>query len=389
MQPNFRLASYGEGSMVRGIRSQSTAEATAAVVAVPQGDDILYVGMNPGARSELLALRTGFGRVEGIFDALVPDLGGHRGQTFELSTQSGIDAMVRTLGIGPQRESRVAQAIAAGGHDARDELASIARVWSRSSVPPRLVISAHYVGDGPSGENNGKMTWDALASLARALPEAAAQVEDVHLAGCNTGYLSVDRMAAMFPNLKTVWAYRKSAPGARNGAQRHMKAWESATRGRTQSIELKRRSLGRHGENVVLWSQSRGYRDARQVPLAQLWREYQARRYLIDAYFAGEREVTDPHKGELRDLYEHLQALLGRQDFSGDRAALEHERALIVRLLYYDRIRKRFQGVFRDRLRTAYDFSGIGGRPPDFSHLSRNRRGHCSHRIKRRKCHRW
>jgi hypothetical protein len=77
-----------------------------------------------------------------------------------------------------------------------------------------------------------------LASVFAALPRAAAQVEDLFLAACNTGHHETSlqpawkllhRFGPIFPNLQTAWAYEATAPSG-GLAMEELADWEHATR---------------------------------------------------------------------------------------------------------------------------------------------------------------
>ena len=95
--------------------------------------------------------------------------------------------------------------------DAKDELAQLTKTWAKGErgeeIPSRLVLSGHSVGDGVWGDHNGEIYRRDIADLAKAMPRAAAQVEDLHISGCYSGGQGdVDSWRGIFP-AKTVWAY--------------------------------------------------------------------------------------------------------------------------------------------------------------------------------------
>ena len=74
-----------------------------------------------------------------------------------------------------------------------DEIAYLALAWVKGErgepVPSRLVVSGHSSGADVWDENpdgHGTLELDLVRKLAALMPRAAAQIEDVQLAGCST-----------------------------------------------------------------------------------------------------------------------------------------------------------------------------------------------------------
>src|SRR5262249_1723491 len=156
--------------------------------------------------------------------------------TYHLAVDSELDAFVDHLHLDPTPSKAIKDAIATAGNDARDEAAHIAWVWAAAERggggPGRPSISGHRGGGGCWGDNNGMLKRDTVAKLAGAMPKAAAQVEDLHLAACYCGGKSdLEKWLGIFPHLLTIWAYSGSAPGSASGAAAHLSLWDRATRG--------------------------------------------------------------------------------------------------------------------------------------------------------------
>ena len=343
-----------------------------------QNDDILFVGMNPNASAEVRALRQTGARVTVVEDSAE---GADRlragGVLHDLSTPEGSLAFARTLLLPPEQTANVARALLEALPDARDELGGIAEVWAAAArgeaIPSRLVLSGHSVGTGVWGEENGTLTLDALAALAEALPEAARAVEDVHVSGCYSGgrYVLL-RIQAIFPQVKTIWAYAGSAPGAASGATAHQALWERATRGSAGELERKIADGTRKGDHVVVWTRDRGYDDAgSSKPIEALRIDLAYFEPVYELYERGEMKVDDPQTGQLRDYYDALQALLSHPDLPADeRAKLEERRERAIRLLYYRKaVAPHFTSCHWDAIRSGY--ASLGASAPDFSALSR------------------
>lgn len=341
-------------------------------------DDVLFVGMNPNASAEVAALRSRGARVVPVIDS---SEGADRlrvgGVVHDLATPEGALAFARTLGLPPEQTSNVARALIEAFPDARDELGGIAQVWARAArgepIPSRLLLSGHSVGTGVWGEENGTLTLDALAALAEAIPEAARLVEDVHISGCYSGgkYVLM-RVQAIFPHVKTIWAYAGSAPGAASGATVHQALWEKATRGSTSELHRALADGTRKGDHVVVWTSVHGYDDGGAAkPIEGLRVDLAYFEPVYELYESGDMKADDPQTGALRDYYDALQALLSHPDLPADeRSKLEERRDRTIRLLYYTRsVASHFTREHWDVIRAGYTSLGLSA--PDFSSLSR------------------
>jgi hypothetical protein len=299
------------------------------------------------------------------------------GRVHDLTGRAGIDGFVGTLGLPAEQSAKIADAIESAGPDARDELAGIAQVWARGekgeSVPSRMVLSGHHAGSQIWGDDNGVLSWTSLRKLTDAMPKAAAQVEDLHLAACYSGGDHAEsRYKGMFPNAKTVWAYSGSAPGTWSGAFSHLSAWEGATRGRETGIAKAADGLVRRGVRKADSIDARGPGEARvSVPLADLEARARTAEAAFEPHFKGEQTVTDSQRGPLRDYYNSLQNLLQHPGLADDRRAqLEGRRDQTLRTLFYDsHIKGRFQATHGAQVAEGYRALGLA--PPDFSRLSR------------------
>lgn len=346
----------------------------------PRGgnDDVTFVGMNPTGQGEAaeFARRSGT-RTTFIGNAREQDRVEEGGRTYDLRDRAGIDAYTRTFGLGEDQRRRVADAIETAGPGARDEAARLARHWSTAerggTIPSRMVISGHSVGNGVWGDGNGTLSVDTMRNLARAMPKAAGQVEDLHIAGCYSGGRNgLDKWREVFPNAKTVWAYSGSAPGAASGAQAHLSRWERATRGRADDLDPAVARSTRKGENVETWSERGGYRTKSAAALGELRRQYDASRPEAERFWSGEQTVTDPQTGPLRQHYNTIQSMLQNRELPAEeRPALEAERDRTIRSLYYGKtVAPAFARTHGDAIREGYRALG-GPEAPDFGTMSR------------------
>lgn len=134
--------------------------------------------------------------------------------TFDLAIEDGREDFVDALGLAGATADAVRATLAwATGHRAR--LAELALIWTTTdAVPSRLAV--------------GGEIRDVLA-LAKAMPEAGRQIEDLYLAGPgSTAWVDdLDGLRAAFPALKTLWTCE---------SVRHLPMWELATRGRRDTL---------------------------------------------------------------------------------------------------------------------------------------------------------
>ncbi len=351
-----------------------------------RNDDTLVLGMNPHAQAEADAIQKSNprARVTTVRDSFQNDLlraGPEGGQwVHDLRTDAGIRSFVATLGLPLAQGQQVAVALTRAGEDARDELAQLAQVWARAEkggvVPSRLVLSGHSGGSSLWGEEgrfkNGVLSRFDFARLAAAMPRAAAGVEDLCIAACyNGGETTMEAWRALFPNLRTMWAYDGSAPGTFSGATAHLARWEKATRGAVDSLRPDLLKGLRKGENLAVWSRLEGHRTATvRASTADLRARHAAGHETFARYFQGDEVVRDSQRGPLREHYNALQALLGRPEVSAfERARLERARDQTLRLLFHGKVASRFQETHRSSIQRG--FRALGLRVPDFSRLGR------------------
>jgi hypothetical protein len=359
---------------------------------VQRRDEILFVGMNKDAVHEVVSLR------KSTNVPVVAILGGreqgaltirHQGKLVrcDLRTESGAATFVASLRL-PEEQSAKLRAIfkdfsvtekytSHQAGDALDELALIARVWAQAErgghMPTRMVLSGHNTGSGIWGDDNGKLSFEMLERLADAMPTAARKVEDLHLSACYSGGETLmNRYQAIFPNAKTVWAYGDSAPGSYSGATAHLNRWERATRGSRAELDRDIAAKTRKGENVTVWTSSRGYQDG-QAPEG-----LDARRQRVETssrafagYFSGSQAVGNPGQGPLREYYSAMQRLLQSADLpAAERPDLEAKKDQTIRLLFYTKsVAPKFAAKHGEAIKAGYEALGLA--VPDFAKLSR------------------
>jgi hypothetical protein len=309
---------------------------------------ILYLGLNPGAPLEVRALRARVGPrgVEVMGTPGASEVVTGRSQRFALDREPDRLRFAAAVGLSGPAARTLETFLADAPEALRDEWASLA--WTFAAAErgersiSRLILSAHSSGEYFWGEAEPGFSAADLGRLVALFPTAARQIEDVMIAACFSGGPSrVDRLRAIFPRVRSIWAYAGSAPGAASGATTHLLRWERATRGRGGDALDRDVARGtRKGESVAVWTVTHGYDDGRPPePLAAAESRAAATRFAAADHLAGARTTDDPSRGPLRTHYDALQRLLGRVDLPLEsRAHLARERDHTLRLLFWHRI---------------------------------------------------
>lgn len=208
-----------------------------------------------------------------------------------------------------------------------------------------------------------------IKGLAAVFPRAAGAVEDLYLSACNTAYDMMD-WPEVFPNLKTMWGYFRTAPSLSTGAGAHIRLWDRSTRGRQQRIDrLVAKNTGR-GSNVAVWSRFTGIQTGVVEPIETILPRLTGSENTFQSFFAGDSAVTDHQSGPLRDYYNNIQALLQHTDLpASDRRTWEARSAVTIRLIYFDTIRGRFQQQYARQIAAGY--AAVGLPAPNFGVMDR------------------
>lgn len=343
-------------------------------------DQVMFVAINNSdahkSTFESDQLRNRGVNIKVVQDAATPDQIAAGGRTHDLSTAEGRMSFALTLGLPAEQTQKIADAIAEGGPDIKDEMAQIAQMWAVAEkggqVPSRLVFSGHHVGYGVYGENNGSLDWPLVKKLADAMPRGARSVQDLMIAGCYSGGLNMmEQYQSMFPNVKTIVAYSGSSPGAYSGATAHQKKWEAVTRGDSEGIRRNMFDGMRKGENVTVWTKTHGFDDGRPpASLSELRDNMQGGRAAYEAALAGRGEVGDPQTGPTRQFYNHLQRLIQHPELPAtERRELESLRDQTIRLIFYPVVAGHFATQHGNRVSAG--FQALGLQAPNFRTMSR------------------
>ncbi len=351
---------------------------------VSRKNDVLFIGMNKYAQQEANTLTANGTKVSVIKDAKVDDTitvgTGKKAVTFDLKTDVGRKDFVKTLGLPAPQSAKIEDILKRAGSDTRDEFAQLAQAWAvgekGGAVPGRLVLSGHSGGSSIYGDEsnftNGFFNRDLLTELAKTMPKAAAQVEDIALSACYCGgENTIMKWKEGFPNAKTMLAYADKSPSGstETGSRAHLKAWDKATRGDVDSLKPDTFKGLEKDKNVATWSVKNGY----LTPGSKEKPEVVSKRIAdfkptYDSHFSGAKVATS--ETELRAHYNDLQDLSSRPTTTpGDRAKLTEQIETTFRLMKYPKVKVNFQKAHGAEMKKAYE--GLGLKAPDFSKLSR------------------
>lgn len=348
-------------------------------------NDVLFVGMNTYASKEAEALRGRGAQVKLVKDTWKDDTvttgTGKAKKTHDLTTDKGRQDFVATLGLPAAQSAKIETILKNASSDSRDELAQLAQVWAEGEkggkVPGRLVLSGHSSGSSlwgnDDGFTNGFLERQSLTDLAKAMPKAAAQVQDLALSACYCGgEANITDWKEGFPNAKTVLAYHDKSPSGKDGGSlTHLKRWEKLTRGDVDALKPKDFDGLTKAENVATWSVKHGYLTPGAAEKPEIVRQRIADfQPQYAKYFSGETPPPTREPNPLRSHYRDLQDLAGRTDVpAAEKAKLQGQIAQTLRLIKYDGIKGSFQKAHGADVKAGFEAAGL--KAPDLSKLSR------------------
>lgn len=332
-------------------------------VRTPASDRVLYLGVNPDSRE---AEFTQLQKLRGDTQKLVStgSVFTHRGVAHDLSGSAGRMAFALSVGFASETASAVAAALK-DSVGLAPLVVALAPGQRGEPIGSRLVLSGHSPGDYLFGAAGDRVEFEDLLALAKALPRAAAQLEDIHLSGCYTSVQArahIDAWREAFPNLKTLWGYEGFAPAA---PLEHLKAWEASTRGRQDSLSpapwLKE-------QNVACWSVKQGYVDKEFSAEVLAARKLEADRD-FDALMAGRPRLASPFAEPGRKHYETYRLLAGRAPLAAGGDDARRADQLLALRHYETHVRGAFAMAYQAELEAGFREAG---RPlPDFANLTR------------------
>lgn len=343
----------------------------------PPPSKTLYMGMNAGGKSEAAALK---GILKDDVIAAMNDPALEK----SLETDEGIGkwlaAEMPTLLRSPLQVLAAYETIRRTKAEARDQMAQVVKMFHAAEQGQfkleRIVLSGHsngveLWGDTEKNFNPGTFLLDTdLQNLTGSFPTAAGQVEDVMFSACYT-VSSIELIIKAFPNVRTVWGYAGLSPSAGNGAEEHIAQWEKNSRG-DQTLDAKD-GVGK----AALWTREAskaagGNGFIRNDPSKADLKELKAAFYGMSLSVKDQYDGTQPlNQGTLNNAYGYIQMMLAHPDFKTDS---QHDlivtwRDVLLRLRYYDKVRKRFAADYASEIKKGYD--AIGRKVPDFANITR------------------
>jgi len=241
-------------------------------------DLIVYIGLSATGPAEAHELRLLGNRVLLIAPRARQAQVSVGYRNFDLGYQSAVTAFASSLRLPAARASALADALTTARISSRDALGQLAKIWASAeqtnTLPGRMGLSGEHAGRlFWSKHGGGQLSAMDVKGLAAVFPTAAGGVEDLYLSACNTAYDMMD-WPDVFPNLKTMWGYFRTAPSLSTGAGPHIRLWDRSTRASQQRIDrLVAKNTGRGG-NVAVWSRFTGIQtgvvEAMETILARL-----------------------------------------------------------------------------------------------------------------------
>lgn len=349
----------------------------------------LYMGMNPessGVESTTLRNQTGAaGLVNASGDQRHQDQAHVGNQWLPLTSDAGLKQALASLpNLPPAKAVALTTFLQQAADKTRDEMFNMVRhLWSVETgraLLKRLVLSGHSAGTslwGGHGGEFGSMNYQQIFKLMGLFPTAASQVEDLAFSACFSGTAAgkLDAYRAVFPNVKTIWAYADFSPSAATGSLRHLSKWEKGTKGHgDQGVNQARKEVATgHGDkdkNVAIWSASDGYQTdvaGAQLGTADLLANVRAR----EAAFTTAMGTGTIDMAALNDLYGNLQQLVNAHaaDLGADLARYQ---TMLLQTLYlrnWGSITEELAARHGEVLQAGYEEAGLP--PPRFPGMTR------------------
>lgn len=354
-----------------------------------KSDNVLYVGLNPAARNPEHNQLAGQGaKVTAVKGEAKQGTAKVGAQTVDLSTADGIKAFVDSLqgGLDKGRRDLLTQFISNADFAAKDEVAQIARELHRAesgqTIFTRVVLSGHSHGWAFWGDDNGYIPFDDLQLIRAIFPKATGCVQDLCMSACNTGQVDkLEQYRAIFPNVKSIWAYVGYSPSAATGALRHIGNWEKATRGALDEgkLDVARTKTGAGGgkndKHVATWTKNDDGKTAYKTDSEEASLDFATLKSQVDAQMpaydkAFNQGIID--KTALSALYTNLQNLVG--GFASQLPDVAKYELVLKRTLYlryWENVTKKFIETYGAKVKAGY--AAAGQAMPAYSGASRDK----------------
>ena len=333
-----------------------------------------FIGLNPLAWKEAKAIESPKGQ------AARRVITGLENKEFaaSLETDAGIAQWLVSAGIHPL--FRMAAFIAASNllqeadPAARDTVAQMITMFDGAQRGTyrltRLVMSGHSNGlelwgeSERDGSGGGTLILEReLAGLAKAFPDAAAQVKAVMFSACYS-VRAIEMCARIFPNLTGAWAYAKFSPSVKQGSARHIDLFIRESAGGKKKLDR-----GDARGSSALWTRESGFivNDPAKADPRVLLSQVGAIVKGIKEIYVGE---TTYNKGFLDASYGLLQEFVAHPRAAADKKeVVEMWIPIVLRLRYWSLIRERFATAYRPQIDAAYN--ELAWPEPDWKSITR------------------
>jgi len=350
-----------------------------------KSDNILYVGLNPSSKNlehnKLAGQGANVTAVKGDAKQGNVKVGG---RDTDLGTEAGVKAFVDSLGLPQGKADQLVSFLNDSDFMAKDELAQLARALTScekgQGIFTRAVLSGHSGGWSFWGDDNGEIPFDHLARIRTIFPKALGCVQDLCVSACNTGQgQKLGQYKAIFPNVKSIWAYVGYSPSAATGALRHIGNWEMATRGALDEgkIDAARdktaRGSGDKDKNVATEVAKADGTTNYKTSSPYAAQSYETLKAMVDSGMplydkAMQQGVID--KQGLSTFYTNLQMLLGNHAHRvPDAARMNKILKQTLFLRYWENVTKKFMEAHGTKVKAGYGTATV----PAYSGASRDK----------------
>lgn len=353
-----------------------------------KSDNILYLGLNPSSKdlehNKLKSQGANVTAVKGDKKQGNIKVGG---RDTDLGTQEGRKAFVDSLqgGLDQGQRDLLMNYLGRADNMATDELAQLARELHRAetgqTIFTRVVLSGHSGGWSFWGDDNGEIRFSDLAVIHKIFPKATGCVQDLCMSACNTGQSQkLAQYKAIFPNVKSIWAYVGYSPSAATGALTHIGNWEQATRGAhdEKKVDAARDKTaagkGSKDKNVATLAQGADGKENYKTASPEALHSYDTLKAMVDSGMSHYDKAYDQgiiDKQALSTFYTSLQNLVG--NFAGrlpDRAKYETILKKTLFLRYWENVTKKFMEAHGSKVKDSY---GTSTAVPAYSGSSRDK----------------
>jgi hypothetical protein len=352
-----------------------------------KSDNLLYVGLNPSSKNLEHNKLSGQGaKVTAVKGEAKQGHTKVGNETKDLGTDEGIKAFVDSLkgGLDDGKRQLLTGWLKSADYMATDEIAQLARALHTAecgqAIFTRAVLSGHSGGWSFWGDDNGEIRFEDLAIISKIFPKATGCVQDLCLSACNTGQSQkLAQYKAIFPNVKSIWAYVGYSPSAATGALTHIGTWEMATRGAhdEKKVDAGRDKIakgsGKRDQNVATLAQGADGKESYKTSSPEAMQSYDTLKAVVDSGVGHFDKAYDQgliDKQSLSVFYTNLQNLVGNFAYRlPDREKYETMLKKTLFLRYWENVTKKFMEGFGTKVKESYGSTAV----PAFSGMARDK----------------